>query len=183
LKGSFLSSFAYKNEVFESSAYKCTFSTLTSLQLNFKSFDFMYNFIMVKVSAAIVTHQKRILLFLRDNNSQIRDPNRWSLIGGHSEGDETSDDALIREVQEEISITPSRIKFQFKFIGNHNEDLSIYHINLASVEACNIKLGNEGQKVEFFTFEQLENLPLTENLELIYDSKKELIKNLIDDSI
>jgi 8-oxo-dGTP diphosphatase len=46
----------------------------------------------------------RLLIYLRDNNPAIPFPNHWDLFGGHLEPGETPEQALLREVKEELGI-------------------------------------------------------------------------------
>ena len=46
----------------------------------------------------------RLLIYLRDENPAIPFPNHWDLFGGHLEKGETPEQALVREVKEEIGI-------------------------------------------------------------------------------
>jgi len=46
----------------------------------------------------------RLLIYLRDANPAIPFPNHWDLFGGHLETGETPEQALLREVKEEIGI-------------------------------------------------------------------------------
>ena len=58
---------------------------------------------MKKIAAIILENDEgEILLYLRDNKPGIPFPNHWDLIGGHVEEDESPEEALIREVKEEL---------------------------------------------------------------------------------
>jgi 8-oxo-dGTP diphosphatase len=46
----------------------------------------------------------RLLIYLRDNKPEIPFPNHWDLFGGHLEEGETPEQALVREVKEEIAM-------------------------------------------------------------------------------
>ena len=57
-------------------------------------------------SAAIVVYNKKILLILRDAVSGIYAPNTWSVPGGLGKEGESSEEILLRELEEEIGIRP-----------------------------------------------------------------------------
>lgn len=54
----------------------------------------------------------KLLIYLRDNKDTIPFPNCWDLFGGYIEKNETPEEALIREVQEELGI---HLKYVSKF--------------------------------------------------------------------
>ena len=58
---------------------------------------------MKEIAAIILENDKgEFLLALRDNKPGIPFPNHWDLIGGHVEEGETPEEALVREVKEEL---------------------------------------------------------------------------------
>lgn len=58
-----------------------------------------------QIAAIILENDKgEFLLYLRDNKPDIPYPNHWDLVGGHVEEGETPEQALIREVKEELGI-------------------------------------------------------------------------------
>ena len=46
----------------------------------------------------------RLLIYLRDDKPEIPFPNHWDFFGGHLEEGETPEEALVREVKEEIGV-------------------------------------------------------------------------------
>lgn len=66
----------------------------------------------VEVAIAILYQEHRLLLQLRDDLPHILYPGHWGLFGGHLETGETPEEAVVREVLEEINYTlPSYEKF------------------------------------------------------------------------
>ena len=46
----------------------------------------------------------RLLIYLRDDKPEIPFPNHWDFFGGHLEKGETPEQALVREVNEELGV-------------------------------------------------------------------------------
>jgi len=75
------------------------------------------------VVTAAITFCRRLLLLQRDDNPAIRDPGCWQLPGGGVETGETSEEAIRRELIEEINVMPSRLHlFASPYPG-----MNIYH--------------------------------------------------------
>ena len=68
----------------------------------------------IDCAGGLILNHGRILLGLRAPASKIY-PNVWDVFGGHVEGDETVEEALVRELGEELDITPTRFKFLATF--------------------------------------------------------------------
>ena len=74
---------------------------------------------MMKEIAAIILENDKgeFLLYLRENKPDIPFPDHWDLIGGHIEEGETPEEALVREVKEELDIDLK--EYIFYKIKNH----------------------------------------------------------------
>lgn len=67
---------------------------------------------MKKIAAIILENDHgEFLLYLRDNKPGIPFPDHWDLIGGHVEDGETPEEALVREVREELGIKLKQYTF------------------------------------------------------------------------
>ena len=62
-------------------------------------------------ATALIFHDGKLLMLLRDDIPTIPSPDTWSLIGGTMEDGETPLETLKREVQEEIGVVPSNITY------------------------------------------------------------------------
>src|SRR3954463_13521581 len=58
------------------------------------------------VSALLIDEQGRLVIQLRDNKSGLLFPAHWATLGGGIEKGETPDEAMRRELEEEISPSP-----------------------------------------------------------------------------
>jgi 8-oxo-dGTP diphosphatase len=72
---------------------------------------------MKEIAAIILENDKgEFLLYLRDNKPDIPFPDYWDLIGGHVEEGETPEQALVREVKEELDIDLKEYTFYKKYV-------------------------------------------------------------------
>ena len=95
----------------------------------------------------------KILLQLRDNKSTIQYPNSWGTFGGQIEDGETPEQAIIREIKEEIDYNLTSPEY----FGNYPFDgYNIYMFRKldTTVNINDIKV-TEGQKGEFLSIEQI----------------------------
>jgi len=99
----------------------------------------------------------KILFLLRDNKPTIPYPNQWDILGGIVEEGETPEEAIVREMKEEIELDlqdfqvfkeycwPEKIETVFQ----KKMDLDIGRVNL-----------HEGQKIQYFSKEELLKMDL-----------------------
>ena len=60
---------------------------------------------MIHVATALMFDKKgKLLIYLRDDIPEIPFPNHWDLFGGHVEEGESPEEALVREIEEEIGV-------------------------------------------------------------------------------
>ncbi|MBF0351754.1 MAG: NUDIX domain-containing protein [SAR324 cluster bacterium] len=121
---------------------------------------------------AILQVHGRYVMQHRDDNLNIPAPGMWGLFGGKIEPGETPDNALIREIQEELCLILKDYKFLFQI--NHYNDFwkqtvsyFVYHADITHFwgthQLC------EGQAVDYFAYEQLTHLPIPSVIQNILD--------------
>lgn len=64
----------------------------------------------IDCAGGLVLRHGKILLGLRAPDSESY-PNVWDVFGGHLEGEETIEEALVRELREELDIVASEFEF------------------------------------------------------------------------
>ncbi len=70
----------------------------------------------VVATALLFDKNNKLLIYLRDNKPSIPYPNHWDLFGGFLEDGETPEQALKREIYEELRARPTDISFYRKFV-------------------------------------------------------------------
>jgi 8-oxo-dGTP diphosphatase len=92
---------------------------------------------------------RRLVVYLRDDNPAIPFPNHWDFFGGHLEAGETPEQALVREVKEELGIELKQWKF-FRLYHCDRGDAypNLKHIYWAEIDQSATQLTlNEGQRL------------------------------------
>lgn len=125
------------------------------------------------VKIFLLNRERKVLLYLRDNNPDIVYQGCWDLIGGGVENGESDLSALEREIKEEIGCRAMNIK-EIGFIeDNYKKTGQVYHIKVYTgeidtpLERINL---TEGQKVNYYNTDDLYKIK-------ICDCYKEFIKN------
>lgn len=116
---------------------------------------------MKKIAAVIfVNNENEILLYLRDNKPTIPFPHCWDLFGGHIEDGETPEEALVREVKEELNYDLIEYEFFREYECTEGDAYpNIKYIYVAKIDKTINELELcEGEKMQFFTREELKNL-------------------------
>lgn len=95
----------------------------------------------------------RFLMQLRDDKPQIRYPGVWAFFGGHLEPGESPDEAMWRELQEEIAYQPPYIRHFRSYPDNPDVIRHIFAVPL-TVPLINLEL-NEGIDLRLLTIEEI----------------------------
>lgn len=103
---------------------------------------------------------------LRDSCDGIWYPNHWGCFGGAIEPGETSSEALIRELQEELDFSVGIHKYinRITFFINENNKKKYYYrdyyeIKITNEELKDLKL-NEGAEFKLISYKKLNKLKL-----------------------
>jgi ADP-ribose pyrophosphatase YjhB (NUDIX family) len=134
-----------------------------------------------KTSHAIIIFEGRVLLELRDKNPNISDPNKWSFPGGEMWMGEDFAETLQRELKEEISVAPQDVTHLGLIINSQTRSRhETYLCRLTPEEAGKVKLGNEGQELKFFTYDEMLKLPHAKYAEIFITQYGKGLKKLIE---
>ena len=105
---------------------------------------------MIEISQVLLfDRHNRLVVYLRDDKPDLPFPNHWDLFGGHLERYETPEQALVREVKEEVGIELKRWNF-FRVYHCTQGDAypNIKHIYWAQIDRSSAELTlNEGQRL------------------------------------
>jgi 8-oxo-dGTP diphosphatase len=125
----------------------------------------------MKEIAAIIleNHKGEFLLYLRDNKPGIPFPDHWDLIGGHVEEGETPEEALVREVKEELDIDLKEYTFYKKYeclTGDAYENVKYIYSGKINLPIEEITL-LEGVRAQYFSREEIPDIKFANILKSI----------------
>ena len=110
----------------------------------------------IRVAAAIIEQDGQFLLSKRLDH--LHQGGKWEFPGGKIERDETIEQALVRELQEEIDITATSQKRFHELTFDYPEKRVTLYFQWVSAFTGEPK-GNEGQLVQWFSKAELLELP------------------------
>lgn len=125
---------------------------------------------MKQVAQIIFENDKgEFLLYLRDGKPGIPFPHHWDLIGGHIEEGETPEEALIREVKEEIDFDLKDYTFFREYLcleGDAYPNIKYIYTGRIDLPVEEILL-LEGDRLQFFTREEIPDVKFANILKRI----------------
>lgn len=132
---------------------------------------------MKKIAAIIFENDKgEILLYLRDNKPGIPFPLHWDLFGGHLEEGESPEEALVREVKEEINYDLKDYKFFRKYVcteGDAYPNIKYIYYGKFNIPVDEMIL-LEGEYPRYFSREEIPDVKFANILkDIVLDYLKE----------
>ena len=125
---------------------------------------------MKKIAQIILENDNgEFLLYLRDGKPGIPFPYHWDLIGGHVEEGETPEEALIREVKEEIDFDLKDYTFFKEYLcleGDAYPNIKYIYSGRIALPIEEIPL-LEGERLQFFTKEEIPDVKFANILKRI----------------
>ena len=117
----------------------------------------------IGVGVCVVIHDGNGNILMMKRGEQARDERgRWDIVGGAIEFSETTEDALRREVMEEICVEPFNVEFLKAYDAHreHNGEPShwVQFLHAAQVEVDKVRIG-EPHKIAEIGWFNLSNLP------------------------
>ena len=117
-------------------------------------------------SIIFINDEEQILLFLRDNKSDLPYPNMWDVPGGHVEADESPEKCIIREMKEEMDLVLNEFKLFSKIEFADRIEYTFWTKTDLNIDAIVL---TEGQKLKWFTRNEAKQTQLAYGFNVIVE--------------
>jgi 8-oxo-dGTP diphosphatase len=115
---------------------------------------------MIHIATALLFDgEGKFLIYLRDNKPTIPFPNHWDLFGGHVEQGESPLQALYRELNEELRVTPLTVEF-FKdyHVSGGDAQPNIKHVFI-------VRIAESAQMLQLYEGQELRAIAIGEHIQ------------------
>ena len=113
-----------------------------------------------EVVAALIVQSRKVLLGQRSANREFY-PGVWDVFGGHVEPGERHQQTLVRELQEELGITPTRWSYVETITPSEELIVHLYSVTDWEGRIVNRQL-EEHSVIGWFSLEEAMQLPLAD---------------------
>ncbi len=115
----------------------------------------------------LLNSNNQVLLLLRDNKVDIPFPNMWDITGGGVEENETPEEAVRREMDEELGISELGEIRLFKIFTLEN---LIHYIFWKKIDLNPAEINlMEGQRIEYFDYNRIKGTKLAFGFNKVLD--------------
>lgn len=113
--------------------------------------------------AVIVDEDNKILLLKRSSDPKIWQPSKWALVGGGIEKGETAEEAIKREIKEEIDLDIDKFTKSFTIQRNPDSIETVFACRYKG-EPTDIKLNDEHTNYGWYDVDEMNFLDIVPNL-------------------
>jgi 8-oxo-dGTP diphosphatase len=136
---------------------------------------------MKEIAAIILENDNgELLLYLRDNKPGIPFPQHWDLFGGHVEAGETPEQALVREVKEELNYDLKDFRLFRRYVclsGDAYQNIKYIYYGKINIPIGKITL-LEGDYARYFSKDEIPNIKFANILrEIVMDYINQHLEN------
>ena len=127
-------------------------------------------------SRILLTYKGKVLLTFRESNPNALQNILWHFIGGMKQKDKSEEETITQLVERETSIKLVSVEF----LSSESVENSIEHhycAKLTDEDVNNMERG-EGQLINFFTFSEIEKLPLSTSTKLFISKHRDFLENI-----
>ncbi|MDP2655539.1 MAG: NUDIX domain-containing protein [bacterium] len=127
------------------------------------------------VSVLVLFNEKKKILLQHRSKDALRLPDYWAFFGGGIEGGETPEQALAREIFEELEydVVVPRLIFTQKF--DYKGDENTKYVFVEKYDPNKKLVQHEGQEMGWWKFEDLNNLLIIDHDQVALSKVKEFL--------